>query len=64
MDAGAQGDVVLLTGFSDQTFDQAVANGHIAQAGADVVILDGANIVATLHDISLGSLHASDFLIM
>ena len=62
--AGAQGDVVLLTGFSDQTFDQAVANGHIAQAGADVVISDGANIVATLHDISLVSLHASDFLIV
>jgi Ca2+-binding RTX toxin-like protein len=62
--ASAQGDVVLLSGFSDQTFDQAVANGHIAQAGADVVISDGANIIATLQDVSLFSLHGSDFLFM
>ena len=60
--ASAQGDVVALAGFSDHTFDQAVADGHIAQSGTDVVISDGAHIVATLQDISLDSLHAQDFL--
>ena len=60
--ASAQGDVVALAGFSDHTFDQAIADGHIAQSGADVVISDGAHIVATLQDISLDSLHAQDFL--
>ena len=59
---GSQGDVIALAGFSDHTFDQAVADGHIAQAGADVVISDGANIVATLQNVSLASLHANDFL--
>jgi Ca2+-binding RTX toxin-like protein len=58
----AQGDVVRLTGFSDHTFDQALADGHIAQSGADVVISDGTNIVATLQNISLASLHAHDFM--
>lgn len=60
----AQGDVISLSGFSDQTFAQAVADGHIAQAGADVVISDGANIIATLQDISIFSLTAQDFLIV
>ena len=58
----AQGDVVALAGFSDHTFDQAIADGHIAQSGTDVVISDGAQIVATLQDIALDSLHAQDFL--
>jgi Ca2+-binding RTX toxin-like protein len=62
--ASAQGDVVLLSGFSDHTFDQAVADGHITQSGADVVISDGTNIIATLQDISLFSLHGQDFLFM
>jgi Ca2+-binding RTX toxin-like protein len=62
--ANAQGDVISLTGFADQTFAQAVANGHIAQAGADVVISDGANVIATLHDISIFSLTAQDFMIV
>ena len=60
--ASTQGDVVALAGSSDHTFDQAVADGHITQSGADVVILDGAHIVATLQNISLASLHANDFL--
>ena len=59
---GAQGDVVRLTGSSDHTFDQALADGHIAQSGADVVISDGMSIVATLQNISLASLHAHDFM--
>ena len=59
---GTQGDVVRLTGFSDHTFDQALADGHIAQSGADVVISDGTNVVATLQNISLASLHAHDFM--
>jgi Ca2+-binding RTX toxin-like protein len=60
--ASTQGDVIALAGFSDQTFDQAVADGHIAQVGTDVVISDGTNTVATLQNISLDSLHANDFL--
>jgi len=60
--AGTQGDVVELTGFSDHTFDQAVADGHISQQGANVVISDGTNVVATLQHVSLTSLHANDFL--
>jgi Ca2+-binding RTX toxin-like protein len=60
--AGTQGDVVALAGSSDHTFDQAVANGHIAQSGSDVVLSDGTNVVATLQNISLASLHANDFL--
>ena len=59
--AGAQGDVVALASASDHTFDQAMADGHIAQSGADVVISDGANVVATLQNIALASLHANDF---
>jgi Ca2+-binding RTX toxin-like protein len=60
--AGTQGDVVKLMDFSDHTFDQAVADGHISQQGANVVISDGTNVVATLLDVSLTSLHANDFL--
>jgi Ca2+-binding RTX toxin-like protein len=60
--AGPQGDTVLLKGFADATFDQAVTAGHIAQFGTDVHITDGANLVATLEDVSLASLHAQDFL--
>jgi len=62
--ANPQGDVISLSGFSDQTFAQAVADGHIAQSGADVVISDGTNIIVALHDISLLSLTAQDFLIV
>jgi Ca2+-binding RTX toxin-like protein len=58
----AQGDVVRLVGSSDHTFDQALADGHIAQSGADVVVSDGTSVVATLQNISLASLHAHDFL--
>jgi Ca2+-binding RTX toxin-like protein len=58
----AQGDVVRLAGFSDHTFDQAIADGHIAQSGTNVIISDGANVVATLQNLSLASLHAHDFL--
>jgi Ca2+-binding RTX toxin-like protein len=60
--AGAQGDVIALASATDHTFAQAVADGHIAQSGADVVISDGANVVATLQNIALASLHANDFL--
>ena len=60
--ANAGGDLVSLLGSTDHTFDQAVADGHIAQSGADVVITDGANVTATLPGISLAALHANDFL--
>ena len=59
--AGPQGDVVALSGFADQSFAQALADGHIAQSGADVVISDGAHVVATLQNVVLASLHANDF---
>jgi Ca2+-binding RTX toxin-like protein len=59
---GTQGDVIRLAGFSDHTFDQALADGHIAQSGTDVVISDGTGIVATLQNVSLASLHANDFM--
>ena len=60
--AGAQGDVIRLAGFSDHSFDQALADGHIAQSGGDVVISDGTNIVATLQNVPLASLQAHDFM--
>ncbi len=59
--AAAQGDVVALSGFADQSFAQAVGDGHIAQSGADVVISDGTHLVATLQNVLLSSLHANDF---
>jgi Ca2+-binding RTX toxin-like protein len=57
-----QGDVVRLQGFADHTLDQALADGHIAQSGADVVISDGTTVVATLQNVALASLHAHDFM--
>ena len=59
--ANRQGDVVALAGFADHSFDQLVADGHIVQSGADVVIPDGTNVVATLQHVALASLHANDF---
>jgi len=59
--AGANGDVVALSGFVDQSLAQALADGHIAQSGADVVISDGAHVVATLQNVLLSALHANDF---
>jgi hypothetical protein len=40
----------------------AVRLATVAQSGADVVISDGTNIVATLQNISLASLHAHDLM--
>jgi Ca2+-binding RTX toxin-like protein len=60
--ANAQGDVVRLAGFVDDTFEEAVAGGHIAQLGSDVIISDGTNVIATLQNVSLASLHANDFM--
>ncbi|WP_249779419.1 beta strand repeat-containing protein [Bradyrhizobium sediminis] len=60
--SSASGDVIGLAGFSDHTFDQALADGHIAQSGADVVISDGTGIIATLQNVSLAALHANDFM--
>jgi Ca2+-binding RTX toxin-like protein len=57
----AQGDIVALAGFADQSFAQAVADGHIAQSGADVAISDGTHVVATLQNVLLTSLQANDF---
>ena len=60
--AASQGDVFRLEGSSDHSFAQALADGHIAQSGADVVISDGTNIVATLQNVSLAALNSHDFL--
>jgi Ca2+-binding RTX toxin-like protein len=59
--AGALGDVVALSGFADQSFAQAIGDGHIVQSGADVAISDGTHVVATLQNVLLTSLHANDF---
>ena len=55
------GDIVALAGFADHGFDAAVANGHIAQSGANVVI-SGSGSTITILGISLASLHPQDFL--
>jgi Ca2+-binding RTX toxin-like protein len=59
---GAEADLIELSGFSDHSFDEAVANGHIVQAGADVLIASASGAIVTLHHVSLASLDASDFL--
>jgi Ca2+-binding RTX toxin-like protein len=59
--ASQQGDIVALAAFADHSFDQLVANNHIVQSGADVVVSDGTSVVATLQHIVLASLHANDF---
>lgn len=56
------GDHVDLHGGADHSFADLVANGHIAQVGADVVITDGAGASLTLVGVNLAGLSASDFL--
>ena len=55
-------DLIVLRGFADHSFGEAAANGHIVQAGADVVVSDEAGAVVTLLNTSLSAIHASDFL--
>jgi Ca2+-binding RTX toxin-like protein len=59
---GAVADLVQLIGSSDASFAAALANHHIAQAGADVVVSDATGVIVTLQNVSLGALQASDFL--
>jgi hypothetical protein len=59
--AGIHGDIVALVKFADHTFDQAVANGHIAQSAGGVVVSDGMNNIVTMQNVSLASLSARDF---
>jgi Ca2+-binding RTX toxin-like protein len=59
--AGAHGDVVALSGFPDRTFATALANHHIVQVGLNVDITDGANVIVTLANVTLATLHANDF---
>ncbi|HEX7946497.1 MAG TPA: hypothetical protein VF495_17640, partial [Phenylobacterium sp.] len=61
-DPTGHGDVISLAGFVDRSFAAAVANHHIVQSGANVDINDGEHLILTLKNISLASLHASDFL--
>lgn len=57
------GDVIGLFGFfDDRTFAELVADRHILQSGADVVVTDGINTVVTLQNTLLSSLGDSDFL--
>jgi Ca2+-binding RTX toxin-like protein len=60
--SGLHGDVVALSGFVDHTFAAALANHHIVQSGANVDITDGANVIVTLANVTLATLHANDFL--
>jgi hypothetical protein len=66
-----QGDQIVLHGFSDHSFDQAVADGYIAQVGDSVVIsyagvYVGASAISgpeiTLQHTQLADLRAADFL--
>jgi Ca2+-binding RTX toxin-like protein len=59
---GPDADLVVMKGFADQTFADALAHQHIFQSGADVVIFDGAGPTITLLNTQVSSLHASDFL--
>ncbi len=58
--ADGHGDTILLN-VADQSFDQAVANHHIFQSGADVIVTDGSSTIVTLQNVSLSTLHANDF---
>jgi hypothetical protein len=53
---GGDGDVIVLKGFADHTIAEAVANGHISQSGADVVVSDGSGPVITLQNTLLSQL--------
>ena len=57
----APDDRIVLNGFSDHSFADAVASHHIAQVGADVAISDDAGVIVTLQNVSLASLQANDF---
>jgi Ca2+-binding RTX toxin-like protein len=59
--ASIHGDMVALAGFSNHSFGQAVADGHIAQSGANVIVSDRTGIVMTMQNTSLLSLSAQDF---
>jgi len=59
---GADADRLVLDRFADHSFDAAVASGHIAQVGADVVISDNEGAIVTLSNTLLTNLGASDFL--
>jgi Ca2+-binding RTX toxin-like protein len=55
-------DVIELNGFAWNSFAEAVVTGHIAQAGADVVISDHDGVIVTLRNVSLSDLTSGDFL--
>jgi len=59
--AGLHGDTIALAGFADHSFVQAMADGHIASSGGNVVISDGSSVFATLQNVSLNTLRANDF---
>jgi len=59
---GADADVLVLSGFSDHSFAAAVANGHIVQSGADVLVGDASGTAVLLQNVLLTSLHANDFI--
>ncbi|HEY0648659.1 calcium-binding protein, partial [Phenylobacterium sp.] len=58
----AEADLIVLNGFADASFADAVANQHIVQSGADVVVSDGTGAVVRLLNVSLANLGAADFL--
>jgi Ca2+-binding RTX toxin-like protein len=56
------GDHIDLRDAADHSFAELVANGHIVQSGADVLILDGAGTTLTLANVDVANLSATDFL--
>ena len=56
------GDIVTLHGYPDHSFASALANQHIVQSGADVVISDEAGAIVTLRNTLLSDLGAKAFL--
>ena len=60
--ANPSGDMIILNGFADHSFADAVAAHHIFQAGTDVTSADGTGLVVTLQNTTLAGLGASDFL--
>jgi hypothetical protein len=58
----AEADLIVLGGFADHSFAEAIASQHIVQVSEDVVIADGTGTVIKLLNTSLANLSAADFL--
>ena len=54
--------MIGLANFAGRSFAELVANGHLVQAGSDVLLTDGSHTLVTLAGITVGALSAADFL--